>query len=47
MVTRDPYLEDFVNKLTELNQGKAYFSSPDDLGGFVLKDFFRRRQSRA
>lgn len=47
MVTRDPYLEDFVNKLTELNQGKAYFSSPDNLGGFVLKDFFRRRQRRA
>jgi Ca-activated chloride channel homolog len=47
MVTRDPYLEDFVNKLTELNQGKAYFSSPDKLGGFVLKDFFRRRQRRA
>jgi len=47
MVTRDPYLEDFVNKLTELNHGKAYFSSPDELGGFVLKDFVHHRQRRA
>lgn len=46
MVTRDPYLEDFVTKLTELNQGKAYFSSPDQVGGFVLKDFVKNRQRK-
>lgn len=47
MVTRDPYLEDFVHRLTELNQGRAYFSDSNHLGGFILKDFLRRRQSKA
>jgi uncharacterized protein with von Willebrand factor type A (vWA) domain len=43
MVARDPMLEEFVTRLTELNRGRAYFSSPDKVGGFVLQDFVRRR----
>jgi Ca-activated chloride channel homolog len=46
MVARDPWLEDFVHRLTDLNQGKAYFSSADKVGGFVLKDFVRGRKGR-
>jgi uncharacterized protein with von Willebrand factor type A (vWA) domain len=44
MVTRDPYLQQFVVRLTELNRGRAYFSSPDSLGGFVFLDFIRNRK---
>ena len=44
MVTRDPYLEDFVLQLTELNKGRAYFSDPENLGGFLFMDFIRNRR---
>lgn len=44
MVARDPWLEDFVSRLTELNQGQAYFSSADRVGGYVVQDFIRRRR---
>jgi uncharacterized protein with von Willebrand factor type A (vWA) domain len=47
MITKDPYLKRFVMKLTELNKGRAYFSSPENLGNFVLMDFLNnRRKSR-
>jgi Ca-activated chloride channel homolog len=46
MVAQDPYLEQFVMKLTELNRGRAYFTSPEGLGGYVLFDFIRNRRTR-
>lgn len=46
MVARDRFLEDFVHRLTELNQGRAYFSAPDEVGGFLLQDFIRNRKNR-
>jgi Ca-activated chloride channel family protein len=44
MITSDPYLREFVARLTELNRGRAYFTSPDRLGEFVLWDFVSRRR---
>lgn len=46
MVTSDPYLQKFVRKLTELNQGRAYFTPPDRLGGYIFWDFLRNRRKR-
>jgi Ca-activated chloride channel homolog len=46
MVTDDPYLQEFVAKLTELNRGRAYFSSVDNLGSFMLWDFVANRKKR-
>jgi uncharacterized protein with von Willebrand factor type A (vWA) domain len=46
MVTDDPYLRRFVEKLTELNKGRAYFSSVDNLGQFVIWDFVMQRRKR-
>ena len=48
MVTDDPYLQRVVQQLTELNKGRAYFSSVDHLGEFVIWDFVtnRRRKSK-
>jgi Ca-activated chloride channel family protein len=46
MVTDDPYLQDFVERLTELNRGRAYFSSVDNLGSFVLWDFVANRKKK-
>lgn len=44
MITSDPYLQRFVQKLTELNHGRAYFASPDNLGDYIFWDFLKHRR---
>lgn len=44
MIAEDPYLRKFVEKLTELNKGRAYFASPDNLGDYVFWDFLKHRR---
>ncbi len=44
MVTSDPYLQGFVQELTEANQGRAYFSGLKNLGEFILMDYVRNRK---
>jgi Ca-activated chloride channel family protein len=46
MVTDDSYLQTFVQKLTELNRGRAYFSSVDNLGSYILWDFVSNRRKK-
>ncbi|MBT8401681.1 MAG: VWA domain-containing protein [Rhodothermia bacterium] len=46
MVARDPYLQQFVHKLTEANQGRAYYASLDNLGSFIFEDYVRNRRRR-
>ncbi len=46
MIASDPYLQQFIHRLTELNRGKAYFSEPGQLGQYVLVDFLRNRRRR-
>jgi len=44
MVARDPYLQSFVQRLTELNHGRAYFASLRNLEEYLLVDFMRNRR---
>ena len=44
MVASDPALVDFVEELTKLNHGRAYYTGLDDLGGAVFRDFVRNRR---
>jgi uncharacterized protein with von Willebrand factor type A (vWA) domain len=44
MLATDPLLTDFVEKLTRVNRGRAFFASPYDLGQFVLADYLRNRR---
>lgn len=46
MLARDPALQSFVQKLTALNRGRAYFASLRNLDEFVLVDFLRNRKRR-
>ena len=46
MVAQDPWLVNFVEDLTEINRGRAYYTGLDDLGGFVFQDFVRNRKRR-
>lgn len=44
MIASDPYLKQFVRDFTKANNGRAYYSNLDGLGGFVLEDFERNRR---
>lgn len=44
MVAQDPALVDFVDQLTRINRGRAYYTGLDNLGGYVFADFVRNRR---
>lgn len=44
MIATDPYLKQFVQNFTQINNGRAYYSNLEGLGGFVLEDFQRNRR---
>ncbi len=44
MLTDDPYLKNFIHKLTKVSKGKAFYSSVDNLGKFILEDFISNRK---
>ena len=46
MLADDYYLVDFVKKITEICQGKAYFTTTMTLGQYILMDYLRRRTRR-
>jgi uncharacterized protein with von Willebrand factor type A (vWA) domain len=42
MLADDYYLVDFVKRVTEICQGKAYFTTTITLGQYILMDYLRR-----
>ncbi len=46
MLARDPHLVEFVNRMTEIARGKAYFTTTMTLGQYIMRDFMRRRTRR-
>ncbi len=46
MIATDSMLTDFVEKMTKINRGRAYFASPHNLGEFILADYIKNRRSR-
>jgi Ca-activated chloride channel family protein len=44
MIARDPYLVRFVEAFTEANHGKAFYSSLQGLGSFVLDSYKKRKR---
>lgn len=46
MIASDPYLQQFVEELTRVNRGRAYFADPEKVGSFLLVDFIRNRKRR-
>jgi uncharacterized protein with von Willebrand factor type A (vWA) domain len=45
MLDATGYLKDFVEKLTRMNQGRAFFTTPETLGDYVLVDFIEQRRA--
>jgi Ca-activated chloride channel family protein len=47
MLANDPYLIQFVQKVSEIARGKAYFTSTMTLGQYIMMDFMRNKRRRA
>jgi uncharacterized protein with von Willebrand factor type A (vWA) domain len=47
MLDADAGLKSFVERLTELNRGRAFFTSPQTLGDYVLVDFMEHKRQQA
>ena len=44
MIATDPTLVEFVDTLTKVARGRAYYASPTDLATFVFRDYIRNRK---
>jgi uncharacterized protein with von Willebrand factor type A (vWA) domain len=45
MLDATSYLQDFIEKLTKLNRGRAFFTTPETLGDYVLVDFIEQKRA--
>ncbi len=45
MLDATGYLRNFVERLTELNRGRAFFTTPETLGDYVLVDFLEQKRA--
>ena len=46
MLETSHYLLDFVDQLTRINHGRALYTTPSDLGQYVLVDYLKNRRKR-
>ncbi|MDX2003261.1 MAG: VWA domain-containing protein [Chitinophagales bacterium] len=46
MIAQDPYLRQFVEDFTAVNQGKAFYTSLKGLGEYLFEDYERNRKKR-
>ncbi|HUP65704.1 MAG TPA: VWA domain-containing protein [Thermoanaerobaculia bacterium] len=44
MLATDPALVNFVDQLSRINRGRAFYSSTDRLGEYILADYIRNRR---
>jgi uncharacterized protein with von Willebrand factor type A (vWA) domain len=47
MLDATSYLTAFVERLTEINRGRAFFTTPETLGDYVLVDFIEHKRQMA
>jgi uncharacterized protein with von Willebrand factor type A (vWA) domain len=45
MLDATGYLKTFVERMTQLNRGRAFFTTPETLGDYVLVDFLDQRRA--
>ena len=46
MLDDAPELVGFVERMTQINQGRAFYTSPTQLGSFLMVDYIGRRKMR-
>jgi uncharacterized protein with von Willebrand factor type A (vWA) domain len=47
MLGASPSLKAFVEQISEINHGRAFFTTPDTLGAYVLVDFIDHKRQRS
>jgi Ca-activated chloride channel family protein len=43
MLASDPGLVNFVHQVSQMCRGKAYFTTPETLGEYLLMDYMQRK----
>ena len=46
MLARGHYLVDFVNQMSKINTGRAFYVEPERLGEYVLVDYVTHKRRR-
>ncbi len=46
MLERSHYLTAFVNEMTKINRGRAFFATPDRLGEYILVDYVASKKTK-
>ncbi|HET7037002.1 MAG TPA: VWA domain-containing protein, partial [Thermomicrobiaceae bacterium] len=44
MLERSPYMAGFVSEMAKINKGRAFFSTPDHLGEYILVDYVTNKK---
>lgn len=44
MIAQDPYLQQFVRQFTQVNGGRAFYSSLTGLGTYIFEDYIKNRR---
>jgi uncharacterized protein with von Willebrand factor type A (vWA) domain len=47
MLDDAPELVGFVERMTQINRGRAFFTSPEKLGSFLMVDYLKGHRKRA
>jgi len=46
MLNSDDYLAEFVNKISLINRGRAFYTTPDNLGKYLLIDYITNKRKQ-
>ena len=46
MIASDPYLKQFVQEFTKVNNGNAYYSNLKGLGHLIFEDYRQNRRKK-
>ncbi len=43
MLDRNYYLKEFVNQVAKINKGRVFYTTPDQLGEYILVDYVAQK----
>jgi uncharacterized protein with von Willebrand factor type A (vWA) domain len=46
MLERDPWMIQFVNEMAQINGGRTFFATPENLGEYILVDYVSNKRKR-
>jgi uncharacterized protein with von Willebrand factor type A (vWA) domain len=46
MLDRDPWMIQFVNEMAQINGGRTFFATPENLGEYILVDYVSNKRKR-